>query len=65
MCLNIWAWSRYFSICTWITMQACLKKAGVKLELITDFDMLLMVEKGFGGRMCHAIVGTQKQIKHL
>ena len=46
-------------------MQACLKKAGVKLELITDFDMLLMVEKGFGGRMCHAIVGTQKQIKHL
>ena len=26
--------------------QACLKKTGVKLELITDYDMLLMIEKG-------------------
>ena len=26
--------------------QACLKKTGVKLELLTDYDMLLMIEKG-------------------
>ena len=44
-------------------MQACLKKAGVKLEIITDFDMLVMVEKGFGGRMCHAIRRYEKANK--
>ena len=29
-----------------LTWQACLKKTEVKLELLTDVDMLLMVEKG-------------------
>ena len=29
--------------------QACLKKTGVKLELLTDPDMLLMFEKGVRG----------------
>ena len=36
-------------------MQACLKKAGVKLELLTDYDMLMMVEKGIRGGICQAI----------
>ena len=35
--------------------QACLKKTDVKLELLTDFDMLLMVEKGIRGGICHAV----------
>ena len=35
--------------------QACLKKTGVKLELLTDIDMLLMVEKGIRGGICLAI----------
>ena len=35
--------------------QAALKKTEVKLELLTDIDMLLMVEKGITGRTCHAI----------
>ena len=38
-----------------ITWQACLKKAAVKLELLTNFNMLLMVEEGIRGGMCHAI----------
>ena len=31
---------------------ACLKKTGVKLELLTDYDILLMVEKGIRGGKC-------------
>ena len=31
------------------------KKTGVELELLTDNDMLLMVEEGIRGGMCHAI----------
>ena len=38
-----------------LTQQACLKMTGVKLELLTDIDMLLMVEKGIRGGICHAI----------
>ena len=38
-----------------LAWQACLKKTEVKLELLTDADMLLMVEKGIRGRICHGI----------
>ena len=38
-----------------LAWQACLKKTDVKLELLTDFDMLLMVEKGIRGGICHAV----------
>ena len=31
-----------------------MKKAEVKLELLTDIDMLLMVENGIGGGICQA-----------
>ena len=31
------------------------KNAGVKLELLTDIDMLLIVEEGIRGGICHAI----------
>ena len=32
-----------------------LKKSEVKLESLTDIDMLLMVKKGIKGGICHAI----------
>ena len=38
-----------------LAWQACLKKTGVELELLIDIDMLLMIEKGIGGGICHAI----------
>ena len=38
-----------------LAWQARLKKTSVKLELLTDYGMLLMVEEGIRGGICHAI----------
>ena len=38
-----------------LTWQACLKKTEIELELLTNNDMLLMVEKGTRGGICQAI----------
>ena len=38
-----------------LAWQACLKKTRVKLELLTDIDMLLIVEKGIRDGICHSI----------
>ena len=47
---NISAWSSY--VLVW---QACLKMAGVELELLTDIELLLMVEKGIRGELYHTM----------
>ena len=44
----------YFVSAPGLAWQACLKKTGVKLELLTNYDMLLMVEKGIRGGICQA-----------
>ena len=38
-----------------LARQACLKKTEIKLELLTDIDMLLMVEKRIREGKCHAM----------
>ena len=45
----------YFYSAPGLAWQACLKKTGVKLELLTDIDMLLMVEKGIRGGIYQSI----------
>ena len=35
--------------------QAALIKTEVKLEILTDIDMLLMIEKDIRGGICHVI----------
>ena len=55
MCLEIYELDPvYFVSAPGLAWQACLKKTGVKLELLTDYDMLLMVEKGIRGGICQA-----------
>ena len=38
-----------------LAWQACLKRIEVKLELLTDYHMLLMIEEGIRGGMCESI----------
>ena len=38
-----------------LAWQACFKKTNVELELLTDYDMLLMVEEGIRVGICHSI----------
>ena len=45
----------HFLLLPGLAWQAYLKKTNIELELLTDHDMLLMVEEGIGGGMCHSI----------
>ena len=56
MCIKVYELDpAHFLSATGLAWQACSKKTKVKLELLTDADMLLMVEKGIRGGICHAI----------
>ena len=44
-----------------LSWQACLKKTGVKLELLTDNGMLMMFEEGIRGGMCVQYIDMLKQ----
>ena len=38
-----------------LAWKAAIKKTKVKLDLLTDIDILLIVEKGISGGICHSI----------
>ena len=54
-CLKIYELDPVFFVSTpGLAWQAWLKKTEVKLELLIDYDMLLMIEKGIRGGICQA-----------
>ena len=54
MCLKIYhLYLVKFASAPGLAWQAALKKTEVKLELLTDIDMLLMVQKGIRVEICH------------
>ena len=56
MCVKVYELDpAHFLSAPGLAWQACLKRTEFKLELLTDVDMLLMVEKGIRGGICHAI----------
>ena len=55
MCFDIYELDpTYFVSAPGLAWQACLKKTKVELELLTDYDMILMTEKGIRGGICQA-----------
>ena len=48
-----------------LTWQAALKKTEVKLGLLTDINMLLMVEKGIRGGICHSNQNAKANIEFI
>ena len=52
----------HFLLAPGLAWQACLKKTKVKLELLTDIDMLLMFEKGTRVENVIQYIDMQKQI---
>ena len=58
MCINIYKLDpAKFLSAPGLSRQAFLKKAKVKLDFLTDIDMLLRIEKSIRGGICHYIYG--------
>ena len=56
MCIKVYGLGPvYILSAPGLAWQPYLKKTGVKLELITDVDMLLMIEKGIRGGICYSV----------
>ena len=56
MCIKVYELDlAHFLSLPGLAWQVCLKKTKIELELLTDCDMLLMVEEGIRGGICHSI----------
>ena len=61
MCIEVYELDPvHFLSALGLAWQACLKKTDVKLELLTDVDILSMVEKVIMGGTCHVILRYAK-----
>ena len=56
MCVKVYELDpTYFLSLPGLAWQACLKKTNIELALLTDYEMLVMVEEGIRGGICHSI----------
>ena len=56
MCLKMYKLdSSKICFSCWISIASSLKKDRSRIRILTDIDMLLMVEKELRGGICHAI----------
>ena len=56
MCIKVYELDpANFLTASGLAWQACLKKTNVKLELLTNFNMLLIIEEGIRHGMCHVV----------
>ena len=56
MCIKVYELDpTHFLYALGLAWQVCLKKTQIELELVTNINMLLMVEQGIKGGVCHAI----------
>ena len=61
MCIKVYELDpAHFLSAPGLAWQTCLKKTGVEFELLTDPDILLIVEKRIRGGICHAILRYAK-----
>ena len=63
--MNLSIRSCSISFSSWISMGSSLKKDRSKIELLTDIDMLLMVEKELGEKYVIQFIDMQKQIINI
>ena len=52
---DIWTWFYHFLSVPGLAWQACLNKTEIELELLTDIDMLLIIEREIQGGICHTM----------
>ena len=55
MSWNIWDWSSKFLSAPGLAWEATFKKTKAKLDLLTDIEMTIMVEKVIRGGICQSI----------
>ena len=61
MCLEIYELDPpHFLSAPGLAWKAALEKTKIKLDLLTDIDMLLMIEKDIRGEIYHAILRYAK-----
>ena len=66
MCLDIYELDlAHFVSAPGLAWQACLKKTGVKLELLTNYNMILMIEKDISGGISQASHRYNKKIINI
>ena len=67
-CLQVYELDHHFLSLPGLAWQACLKKTNINIELLTDYDMLLMVEEGIRDGIYHSIhrhaKGNNKYMKN-